>query len=1722
MNKEIRLYDFNVYDEEVEIEESSIPTDGFGASGEYKKKEKKMKIQMFGMDEKGIEYSIYVEDFKPFFYLKVFDHWGKKDKESFMKDLLLSFRKNELRNKYRNDGLVPWETKPRIFEDETEENYVRRTLKTYISGHEDSIDDVKLVKREKLYGFDNFKKYKFILIKFKNMNVFNKLKRIWYTDDKDFRKRKLKKHGYIYKEQSIYLYEGNLPPLLRYFHVTEISPSGWIKIKDKYARLIGSVKTNCDYEITINYKNMIPLLKKETIVPLKIMSWDIEASSSHGDFPLAKKTYRKLASEIIQHWIINKIKIKILKENEKKLLFKRLIMTAFKYDNVDGISNVFLKHKKSFPTKEQLDNKINYLLNYNIGNRWTGLLRKKYDRVDEDEKKNYDELDEETIEKFKQWTPRIPKSCVKNNIIYLLNCARTDDGSKFDVGDKLDILDRILEYNPRFKKMAGMDWPLQGDKVTFIGSTFMRFGETGQYLNHMIALDNCDEMPNVENPKLECYKSEKKRLLAWINMIKKEKPNIILGYNIFGFDWKFMIQRADELKCMSEFLMLSRNKNEKSRIKETEIKIASGTHELMYVKMIGCLQVDLYNYFRREVNLPSYKLDNVASHFIGDIIQSIEYNDIDKTTKISSNNLMGLKRGHYICFEILGHSSDKYKDGKKFIIKLLNEVENYFIVDGNIEIKNMKCRWCLAKDDVSPQDIFRLSNGNSKDKAIVAKYCIQDCNLVHNLMIKNDILTGMIEVASITSVPVDFIIMRGQGIKLLSFIAKKCREKRTLMPTLEKSDSNDGYEGAICLKPKCGFYSDNPIAVNDYSSLYPSSMISENISHDSKVWTKEYDLEDNLIKVTGIKDMSDNFIYDNLKDYKYVNIKYDTYRYERKTSKAKEEKVCCGYKVCRYVQFKNDKKAIMPSVLQELLASRKATRTMAKYKNVCDKNKKKYVGLLKKKDGYHIIIGKDETNKILDEDVVKVEDTFDDFMKNVLDKRQLGYKVTANSLYGQCGAKTSAFYDKDIAASTTAVGRKLLIYAKNILEECYGDNIVETRYGKMQTRAEYIYGDSVTHDTPLLLKNKKTGYIEFKQIDNISNEDWSSYEGFKIMDSNRREKQQNMVKNYKIYTSNGWSDINRVIRHKTIKNIYRITTHTGMVDVTEDHSLLDENGKIIKPTEVKCGMKLLHNYPSFKNNKLKLNDILTYIKNIGDKTIEEKEAFIYGFFFGDGSCGKYNCTSGKKYSWAINQKNIEMCVVLQSLLMEVYNESFSINDTIQSSGVYKIVPSCGNIKKYAEMYRSVCYNKDKYKIIPNKILNGNYGIRYAYFAGYYGADGSKCPGEKAKTIRMSNKGKIGSAMLYYLSKSIGFNVSVNTRSDKLNITRLTCTNGKQRKENNIIKKIELISENYDSFVYDIETVTGNFNTGYPLIVKNTDSVFYTFNLEDLEGEKVRGKKALQVTIDLAVEVEKIATKFLKPPHTYEYEKTFMPLLLLAKKKYTGTLYEFDVNKCKNKSMGIVLKRRDNAACVKDGYGGIVDILMKDGDVDKAVIFIKKYLIDMVKERIPLEKLIISKSLRGFYKNPQSIAHKVLADRIGKRDPGNKPSIGSRIPYIYIQTNKKVELQGDRIENPNYIKTHKLKPDYTFYITNQLMKPIQQLFGLVLCDMKIFKRFLRNHNSKLKRIRERFKDDEKKCMQKITKEINKQVKLLIFDESLRSASNIKTGQRSLTDFFGKKK
>ena len=332
---------------------------------------------------------------------------------------------------------------------------------------------------------------------------------------------------------------------------------------------------------------------------------------------------------------------------------------------------------------------------------------------------------------------------------------------------------------------------------------------------------------------------------------------------------------------------------------------------------------------------------------------------------------------------------------------------------------------------------------------------------------------------------------------------------------------------------------------------------------------------------------------------------------------------------------------------------------------------------------------------------------------------------------------------------------------------------------------------------------------------------------------------------------------------------------------------------------------------------------------------------------------------------------------------------------------------------------------------------------------------------------------------------------------------------------------------YEGFVYDLTTENHHFAAGIGnLIVHNTDSVFFTFNLENPNtGTKIRGKPALEATIEIAQDVAQLCTSFLKPPMELSYEKTLMNFILLAKKRYVGILHETDPNKGYLKFMGLSLKRRDSCDYLKDTYGGILNILMKETNIKPAIDFLNTSLNHLLEGTVPMDKLAITKALRSNYKNPKQIAHWVLAERIGKRDPGNKPKPGDRMKYLFFVNSDKAALQGEKIEIPQYILDAKLKIDYKFYITNQLMKPLQQLFGLAIeqiYELNHGKRraVLNEYHKEIERLQSNTPDLEEymKCREKIC---SARVKQELFDPFLIKIHENQNGIRRLSDWFQSK-
>jgi hypothetical protein len=173
--------------------------------------------------------------------------------------------------------------------------------------------------------------------------------------------------------------------------------------------------------------------------------------------------------------------------------------------------------------------------------------------------------------------------------------------------------------------------------------------------------------------------------------------------------------------------------------------------------------------------------------------------------------------------------------------------------------------------------------------------------------------------------------------------------------------------------------------------------------------------------------------------------------------------------------------------------------------------------------------------------------------------------------------------------------------------------------------------------------------------------------------------------------------------------------------------------------------------------------------------------------------------------------------------------------------------------------------------------------------------------------------------------------------------------------------------------------------------------------------------------------------------------------------------------------------------------------------------------------VPTDKLAITKSLRSYYKNPQQIAHRVLADRIGQRDPGNMPKPGDRIKFLHVVNQNKKALQGEKIETPEFILENKLKMDFGFYVSNQLMKPLCQFLGLALEEMwknQNKMSAIKKYKSDIANLQKEYPDFET-FIKKKEKYCSDKVKELLFDKHLLQINNDKNGLRPITSFFGKK-
>jgi DNA polymerase delta subunit 1 len=582
---------------------------------------------------------------------------------------------------------------------------------------------------------------------------------------------------------------------------------------------------------------------------------------------------------------------------------------------------------------------------------------------------------------------------------------------------------------------------LQGNEVIQIGTVFQRYGESEPFAREILCLGRTSEIPGVD---VRCFETEPELLAAWSKSLQKRHADVLIGYNIWGFDLQFMFKRSmfnyDDEKNRLEFLnigKLARGRHQSSLRKTILSSSAYGHNEFMILETPGILQIDLMHVLQKEHKLESYSLNNVSKHFLGD-----------------------------------------------------------------------------TKLDMPARRMFDLYATKDPDNLRqIAEYCVKDCELPLLLMTKLAVVSNMIEMAKATHVPMEFLIPRGQQIKVFSQIMKRLLDRGYVCPTNPKRPGNtEGYVGATVLEPKRGAYMDHPIATLDFASLYPSIMRSSRLCPSTIVLDPKY------ANVPGV-------------EYMTIDVEGTVYRFAQNTE------------------------AIVPDLLRDLAQYRKqAKRDMADAK----------------KRG-------------------------DAFMTSVYDGKQLAIKVSMNSVYGFFGATNGFLPCAPIAAAVTTIGRRMIEDTKNF---------VETNY----PGSEVVYGDSVMPYTPIFVKHATTGFVSIRRIDHMFRPEASvSYDGFLVggTEKERYEPREPLL----TWTHLGWQPIRRVIRHLLgpDKKVYRVRTRTAVVDVTEDHSLLEyPYGNLLKPRDVGPGTGLMHGVPPVSYAQLVPPDSL----NDDDYQVAAQHAFM--------------------------------------------------------------------------------------------------------------------------------------------------------------------------------------------------------------------------------------------------------------------------------------------------------------------------------------------------------------------------------------------------------------------------------------------------------------------------------------------------------------------------------
>jgi DNA polymerase delta subunit 1 len=221
---------------------------------------------------------------------------------------------------------------------------------------------------------------------------------------------------------------------------------------------------------------------------------------------------------------------------------------------------------------------------------------------------------------------------------------------------------------------------------------------------------------------------------------------------------------------------------------------------------------------------------------------------------------------------------------------------------------------------------------------------------------------------------------------------------------------------------------------------------------------------------------------------------------------------------------------------------------------------------------------------------------------------------------------------------------------------------------------------------------------------------------------------------------------------------------------------------------------------------------------------------------------------------------------------------------------------------------------------------------------------------------------------------------------------------------------------------------------------DTDSIFVKFGCPDMHTAIKLGQEC----------ADAITEKLFIPPIELEFEKVYLPLLLMNKKRYAGPLWTSTEKYDYLDSKGLETVRRDNANLTKQVVGTTLDMILLESNPDGAIKFVKQKIADLLQNKIDITDLIITKGLTKTADQyaGNKLGHVELAARMKKRDPGSAPNVGDRVAYVMVKGDKKQKAY-ELAEDPLFVLENDIPIDFQWYLDHQLAEPLKRIFEPVV-------------------------------------------------------------------------